>query len=189
MNETDNGHRQEDSPMTALALDPHDAISADDMDDDPRLDVEAQLLCALLWAQPNEARRVVETITAEDFERPVYAALYEQITTLVAAGKPHDSAYVAMTLSREGLTAGHHGKQLTTALADVTTLGAAGEVEHYIDAVLTQAYRRGFHAAAQSLMEAAERLPERDLYEHMCTHGRQLREATERLTKIRGGQL
>ncbi|NMD64242.1 DNA helicase [Nocardia globerula] len=175
--------------MTALALDPHDAISADDMDDDPRLDVEAQLLCALLWAQPNEARRVVETINSEDFERPVYATLYEQITTLVAAGKPHDSAYVAMTLSREGLTAGHHGKQLTTALADVTTLGAAGEVEHYIDAVLTQAYRRGFHAAAQSLMEAAERLPDRDLYEHMCTHGRQLREATERLTEIRGGQL
>lgn len=175
--------------MTTLALDPTDAISVDDMDDDPRLDVEAQLLCALLWAQPAEARRVVDTLTGADFVRPVYAALFEQIAGLVAAGKPHDSAHVALTLSREGLTAGHKGKQLTTALTDVTTLGVSGGVEHYVDAVITQAYRRGFHAAAQSLAEAAERLPERDLYEHMCAQGRQLRAATERLTKIRGGQL
>ncbi|KAF0956863.1 DnaB-like helicase N-terminal domain-containing protein [Rhodococcus sp. T7] len=174
---------------TALAADPHEAISADDMDYDPRLDVEAQLLCALLWAQPAEARRVTALITAADFDRPTYGQLYGQIAALVAAGKPHDSAHVALMLSREGRTAGHKGKQLTTALADVTTLGATGGAEHYADAVITQAYRRGFHLAAQSLAEAAERLPERDLFEHMCAHGRRLREATERLTKIRGGQL
>ncbi|REK78079.1 DNA helicase [Rhodococcus erythropolis] len=175
--------------MTALTAEPQDAISVDDMDDDPRLDVEAQLLCALLWAPAAEARSVTDTLTGTDFARPVYAALFVQIAALVGAGKPHDSAHVALTLSREGLTAGHHGKQLTTALADVTTLGVAGGVEHYVDAVLTQAYRRGFHAAAQSLAEAAKYLPERDLYEHMCVQGRQLRAATERLTAIRGGQL
>ncbi|MGH6634493.1 MAG: DnaB-like helicase N-terminal domain-containing protein, partial [Sphingopyxis sp.] len=166
-----------------------ESISADDMDYDPRLDVEAQLLCALLWAQPAEARRVTALITAADFDRPTYAALFDQIAELVAAGKPHDSAHVALMLSREGRTAGHKGKQLTTALADVTTLGATGGAEHYVDAVITQAYRRGFHLSAQSLAEAAQRLPERDLFEHMCAHGRHLREATERLTKIRGGQL
>ncbi|PSJ19427.1 DNA helicase, partial [Halomonas sp. ND22Bw] len=49
--------------MSTLALDPPEKISSDDMDYDPRLDVEAQLLCALLWAQPTEARRVVGTVT------------------------------------------------------------------------------------------------------------------------------
>ena len=80
-------------------------------------------------------------------------------------------------------------ERLTTALADVTTLGTTGEAEHYADVVITQAYRRGVHLAAQSLAEAAERLPERDLFEHICAHGRRLREATERLTTLRGGQL
>lgn len=175
--------------LTALDADPDETISADDMDYGARLDIEAQLLCALLWAQPVEAQRVIVLITAADFDRPIYGALFSQIAELVVAGKPHDSAHVALMLSREGLTAGHQGKLLTTALAEVTTLGVTGGPEHYVDAVITQAYRRGFHVAAQSLVEAAERLPERDLYEHMCAHGRRLREATERLTKIRGGQL
>ena len=189
MRETTPERRQEHPTMTTLTLDPHDNISSDDMDYDPRLDVEAQLLCALLWAQPAEARRVAGTVTASDFDRPVYASLYEKIAELVNAGKPHDAAQLAIALGKEGMTAGHKGKQLTTALADITTLGATANVEHYVDSVITQAYRRAFHLAARAMTEAAEQLPERDLYEHMCAHGRQLRAATERLTAIRGGQL
>ncbi|WP_219925038.1 hypothetical protein, partial [Halomonas sp. ND22Bw] len=63
MRETTPERRQEHPTMSTLALDPPEKISSDDMDYDPRLDVEAQLLCALLWAQPTEARRVVGTVT------------------------------------------------------------------------------------------------------------------------------
>ena len=53
----------------------------------------------------------------------------------------------------------------------------------------TQAYRRGFRAAAQSLAQAADELPEDQLFEHLLSIGRERRTAYERLNTIREGQL
>ncbi len=56
-------------------------------------------------------------------------------------------------------------------------------------AVLAQAYRRSFVDAAQSLAQAAQHLPEDQLFEHLLTIGRQQRTATERLRNLgRTGQ-
>ena len=87
------------------------------------LDVEAQLLCSLLWAPAESAKRAVAALTSADFYRPVNAALFTAIEELVTAGKPHNSAHVFTTLQQEGRTSGHLGKQLTTALTDITTIG------------------------------------------------------------------
>ncbi|WP_435369475.1 DnaB-like helicase N-terminal domain-containing protein [Rhodococcus erythropolis] len=112
------------------------------------LDVEAQLLCSLLWAPAESAKRTVAALTSADFYRPVNAALFTAISELVDAGKPHNSAHVFTTLQQEGRTSGHLGKQLTKALTDITTIGVpSAELEHNIAAVLTQ------HTAADSAQQ------------------------------------
>ncbi|MBX9152233.1 DNA helicase [Rhodococcus qingshengii] len=154
------------------------------------MDVEAQLLCSLLWAPADRAAGAIAAMTRADFYRPVHAELFTAIADLVTAGKPHNGAYVLSTLQQAGRTAGQRGKQLTTALTDITTIGIpSGELEHYVGAVLTQAYRRGFRAAAQSLAQAADELPEDQLFEHLLSIGRERRTAYERLNTIREGQL
>lgn len=153
------------------------------------LDVEAQLLCSLLWAPAESAKRAVAALTSADFYRPVNAALFTAISELVEAGKPHNSAHVFTTLQQEGRTSGHLGKQLTKALTDITTIGVPFvELEHNIAAVLTQAYRRGFREAARSLAQAAEELPEDQLFEHLLSIGRERRAASQRLAAIREGR-
>ncbi len=93
---------------------------------------------------------------------------------------------VAVKLEQDGRLGGHHGGRLTRALTDVTLAGADGiAAGHYAHAVITRAYRRGFHDVARSLAEAAETLPEDQLFEHMVTLGRERRTATERLEAIR----
>ncbi|MEU2229086.1 DnaB-like helicase N-terminal domain-containing protein [Streptomyces sp. NPDC018347] len=153
------------------------------------LDVEAQLLCSLLWAPAESAKRAVAALTSADFYRPVNAALFTAISELALAGKPHNSAHVFTTLQQEGRTSGHLGKQLTKALTDISTIGVpSAELEHKIAAVLTQAYRRGFREAARSLAQAAEELPEDQLFEHLLGIGRERRAASQRLAAIREGR-
>ncbi|ADK68882.2 MULTISPECIES: DnaB-like helicase N-terminal domain-containing protein [unclassified Gordonia (in: high G+C Gram-positive bacteria)] len=150
------------------------------------LDIEAQMLCSLLWTPTGRVASVMKDLTPEDFYQPVHAALFEVIAGLIAAGEPHSGAYVLMTLQRDGRTSGHIGKQMVTTLTQLMTIGVpSGALEHYAAAVLTQAYRRGFRTAAKSLAEAAESLPEDQLYEHMCSIGRERRAASQRLQAIR----
>src|SRR3546814_16265077 len=61
MRETTPERRQEHPTMTTLTLDPHDNISSDDMDYDPRLDGEAQLLCALRSEERRVGKKCVRT--------------------------------------------------------------------------------------------------------------------------------
>src|SRR3546814_7140009 len=150
------------------------------------LDVEAQLLCPLLWAPAESAKRAVAALTSADFYRPVNAALFTAISELVEAGKPHNSAHVFTTLQQEDRTSGHLGKQLTKALTDITTIGVpSAELEHNIAAVLTQAYRRGFREAARSRAQAADELPEDQLFEHLLSIRRERREASQRTATLR----
>ncbi|MCZ9635307.1 DnaB-like helicase N-terminal domain-containing protein [Rhodococcus sp. BH5] len=139
------------------------------------------------WRQLPNPR--VAALTSADFYRPVNAALFTAISELVEAGKPHNSAHVFTTLQQEGRTSGHLGKQLTKALTDITTIGVPStELEHNISAVLTQAYRRGFREAARSLAQAAEELPEDQLFEHLLSIGHERRAASQRLAAIREGR-
>ncbi|OXM18382.1 DNA helicase [Rhodococcus erythropolis] len=154
------------------------------------MDVEAQLLCSLLWAPADRATSVTAALTHADFYRPILAELFTVIADLVTAGKPHNGAYVLSALQQAGRAGGQSGKQLTTVLTDITTIGIpSGELEHYVGAVLSQAYRRGFRDAAQSLTQAAVELPEDQLFEHLLSIGRERRAAFERLNTIREGQL
>lgn len=150
------------------------------------LDIEAQMLCSLLWTPRARAAEVTRDLVPADFYQPVHAALYEVIAGLIAADEPHTGSYVLMTLQRDGRASSHVGKQMVTTLTQLMTIGVpSGALEHYASAVLTQAYRRGFRAAAKSLVEAAESLPEDQLYEHMCSIGRERRAAFQRLQTIR----
>jgi len=63
-------------------------------------------------------------------------------------------------------------------------VGLAGSspemVGHYAVTVVAAAYRRGFHAAGGAIIQAAEELPQGELFEHLVSIGRGQRTATER---------
>jgi len=163
-------------------VDGEDLIEVGDLLDDPRTDVEALCLCALLWSPADTASDVSDLLRGTDFERGVYGELFEVITAQVRSGAPHDPASIAAALTQSGRTGGHRGAQLTRALSSVTIAGSVPEtVGHYAVAVLSAGYRRGFHLAAMALAEAAEQLPQDQLFEHLLSIGRAQRAATERL--------
>jgi len=160
-------------------------VEAGDLLDDPRTDVEALCLCSLLWSSSSVARTITGTLIQSDFERPVYRELFELIAAQIEAGRPHDPASVAAALTQTGRAAGHLGMQLSRALSDATMAGGAPEAAgHYAITVVCAAYRRGFHVAATSLTEAAERLPQDQLFAHLVSIGRVQRTATQRLADI-----
>lgn len=170
--------------------DPADQIRADDLAEDPREDIEALCLCALLWAPADTAARIVDVLEHTDFHRPIYTELYDVIAELVRAKAPHGTAMVFAKLEQDGRLGGHAGQRLAKALTDVTLAGADGiAAGHYAHAVIRRAYRRGFHDAAQSLAQAAATLPEDQLFEHMVTLGTERRAATRRLASIQQNPL
>jgi len=166
----------------AAHVDAEEPIEVEDLLEDPRTDVEALCLCALLWSPTDTASDVSDLLRSTDFDRGVYGKLFEVITAQVRSGAPHDPASIAATLTQSGRTGGHRGAQLTRALSSVTIAGAVPEtVGHYAAAVLSAGYRRGFHLAAMALAEAAEQLSQDQLFDHLLSIGRAQRAATERL--------
>jgi replicative DNA helicase len=159
-----------------------DAIEAADLLDDPRTDAEALCLCSLLWSPAAAARTITTALTADDFYRPLYAELFTVIAEQVEADAPHDPASIAAALTQAGKTAGHRGTQLARALTQAVMAGSPPEaVGHYAITVASAAYRRGFHTAAAALTQAAEQLPQDQLFAHLVSIGRAQRAATERL--------
>ncbi len=108
-------------------VDAEEPIEVGDLLDDPRTDVEALCLCALLWSATDTASDVSELLRSTDFERGVYGELFEVITAQVWSGAPHDPASIASRLTQSGRTGGHRGAQLTRALSSVTVAGAVPE--------------------------------------------------------------
>lgn len=164
-----------------------DPIQPEDYADDLHNDVEALFLCALLWAPAAAATRAVDILETTDFERTTHREFFRLITRLIRGGAPHNPAMVGAALEQSGHLAGHHGTERSRHLANITTLGAEHTaVDHYARAVFSQAYRRSFAAAATALTQAAQQLPEDQLYEHMCEIGRRQRAFTERRNTLKG---
>jgi len=185
----DDAHAEGPDPMTAaLALvTPNlptvdvELVDVDDLAYRVDLDPEAQCLCALLWAPADVAERVVSVLRADDFYRTAYGELYAVIARLVRAGQPHTASLVLAELQRAGTMTGY----LSRTLLEVTLADArAHDATPYARAVLGQAYRRGYAAAATRLAQIAETAHEEDLYELMCQLGRDRRDAKHRLDTI-----
>ncbi len=157
-----------------------------ELSEDPRTDVEALCLCALLWAPQATTTLVTGLLTAGDFYRPRYGQLFTLIATHAVAGTPHDPASIAATITAAGTGPDHHGTVLLRALTDATLAGAGGEAaHHYALAVARAAYRRGYATAAVAMAQAATELDEADLFDHLLTLGRERRAATTRLAQLR----
>jgi len=124
-------------------------VGIGELTDDPRTNPEALCLCALLWAPPEAAQRVVGVLRAEDFHTPVYGQLFEMIREAVTAGDPHDPASVLGAITAAGTGSHHGGVRLARALTMATAAGAGAETAaHYALAVARTAYRRGYATAA-----------------------------------------
>lgn len=172
--------------VTGSAAQEFEPIEPDDFALDPTADLEEQCVCALLWAHPAAARKVVEHLRPEDFHVPLHRELVEVVATLVAEGVPHGTSMVVARLERDGRLGGHAGDRLRRAVVNATSAGAdGGAVGHYARAVVSAAYRRSFHQAGLAIAEAAQMLPEEQLFEHMVELGRRQRAATERLAALR----
>ncbi len=162
-----------------------DSIQVGDLLDDPRTDAEALCLCSLLWSAAPTARAITTALRSGDFHRSVYGELFDIIAEQVAVDTPHDPASIAAALTQAGKTAGHRGTQLARALTQATMAGSPPEAAgHYALAVACTAYRRGFHTAAAALAQAAEQLPQDQLFDHLVSIGREQRTATEHLHRI-----
>lgn len=157
----------------------------------PSTDPEALLLSALMWsnhpAGPTaETQRIIAAVTAADFDAAAYVRLYEVIAALVVAGEQHDPASVTHALARAG-SSGHTGDSLRHRLTGVATAGGhAAAAAHYADMVLSQAYRRSYRTVGDAIAQAAEELPEEQLFDHMVEHGRTQRALWNRLNTFRG---
>ncbi len=82
-------------------------IEVGDLLDDPRTDVEALCLCALLWSPTDIAGQVSDLLNGTDFDRVVYGELFEVITAQVQTGAPHDPGSIASRLTQSGWAGGH----------------------------------------------------------------------------------
>ncbi|OZD12075.1 MULTISPECIES: DnaB-like helicase N-terminal domain-containing protein [Nocardiaceae] len=157
---------------------------------EPAADPEALLLCALMWSfhptsDNTETRRIIATLTADDFDDVAYGRLFTIIADHVTTAAPYDAATIAHALHRSGAD-GAKDAPLRRRLNGVITAGAeALLITHYADIVLSQAYRRSFHVAGASITQAAEELPEEYLMEHMVEHGRRQRSYFHRLNQFR----
>ncbi|MDJ0363337.1 DnaB-like helicase N-terminal domain-containing protein [Rhodococcus sp. H29-C3] len=160
---------------------------------DLHTDPEALLLCALMWSyhpagDTSETARITATLTGDDFDDYTHSRLFTVIADLVAAEQPFGPASVTNEVIRSGGAGGKDGP-LRRRLLNIATLGAfALTATHNADIVLSQSYRRSFHTAGTAITEAAENLPEEDLFAHMLEHGRRQRRAFERLNDFRSGQ-
>lgn len=157
---------------------------------DLHTDPEALLLCALMWsyhpnADTSEIARITTTLTAADFEDHTHGRLFTLIADLVADAAPFDVPSVANALIRSG-GAGQKDGPLRKRLLNIGTLGAfAQNATNNADIVLSQSYRRSFHTTGRSIAQAADELPEEDLFDHMLEHGRRQRAAFNRLNTFR----
>ncbi|MGW0455940.1 DnaB-like helicase N-terminal domain-containing protein [Gordonia sputi] len=163
---------------------------ADDAGDTDTELAESRFLSALLWSSPGD-RSVTATlalVVVEDFYLPAHAQLYSTISTLITAEprRDHTPAGVLAELQRHTGLTGHHGQILATTLRAATTTGALpAQAPHYAAMVVADAYRRAFRAAGDGIAHAATALPEDDLWEYMCQHGRALRTHRARLAALR----
>lgn len=165
---------------------PSCSVGLGELTDDPRTDPEALCLCALLWASPEAAQRVVGVLRAEDFHTPVYGQLFEMVRVAVTAGDPHDPVSVLGAITAAGTGPHHEGVLLARALTMVTAAGAGAEAAgHYALAVVRAAYRRGYATAAAAMTQAAAELGEDQLFAQLLTVGRERRTAAARLENLR----
>jgi hypothetical protein len=159
-----------DDDLTALGSEGHHL-------QDPRTDIEALCLYALLWANIAGVTAVTDLLEPRDFHDPTHAELFALVADQVRTGRPHDPASLAASLTDTGQAAGHHGTQLTQGLTRATAAGATPEAAgHYALAVAT---------AATALTQGAQQLPTNDLFNHLLTIGRERRTATTRLEQLR----
>ena len=84
----------------AHEVDVEEPIEVGDLLDDPRTDVEALCLCALLWSATDTARQVSDLLRRTDFDRALYGELFDVITAQVRSGVSRDPASIAGVCAR-----------------------------------------------------------------------------------------
>lgn len=158
---------------------------------DPRIDPEAKLLCALMWCDAPAGRiaQVLEFLTPEDFNHYAHARLFSLIVEQYQAGAPLDGTLIASKCDaagvdgREGWPAGKTPQQF---IVEISSLDARPmQITYLAESIIGASYRRQFRSMALHLTQAAEDMPEADLFPLMVEQGRRQRTAKARLDAFR----
>jgi hypothetical protein len=158
---------------------------------DPRMDPEAKLLCALMWAEAPTGRilDVIESLSPADFRHYAHRRLFSLIAEQAAAGSPLDPTIIAARCDAAG-AAGRDGwpekKTPQRFILEVASLNALpAQITYLAELVLGASYRRQFQAMAAHLSQAGEEADTEDLFDLMVEHGRRQRAARARLDAFR----
>lgn len=166
--------------------------------DDPAAQVEMYFLCSLMWADAATARTAIEHVRSGDFYRPAARTVFSIIAAIIAQNdpaRPHTPVAILGELRRRGDMVSAAQMHMTiTYLTDTTTAGSphqGGPAIHgahalgYAAELLAIAYRRLYRTAGEAITDAADTLPEHELFECMARYGRAARDLRTRLDAAR----
>lgn len=161
-------------------------------DYNPRYDSEALLLSALLWAgergNHTAANAVAQTLTVEDFYRPMYAKIFRVLCERAQKRKPCDSASVITALTSRGTKDGMLQRDATEMMMTLIGLQANDlAVTDYAHQVASKSYRRQFHRMVAHLGQIATEAPEDELFARLVEVGKGQRRAWDRYRRLIGG--
>ncbi len=156
----------------------------------PEPTVEMLLIGSLLWSDADSARELIGDIDPEDLNDPHLRPILDAVHSLLDARIPHHGQAVGDELQRTGRLAGEAGRLTARRLTDAITCGAEANglaPRVYACLVAADAYRRRVETVGKALVEAAQDMPEVDLWPLMKERGREVAAHASRLSRLREG--
>lgn len=154
----------------------------------PVVGIDAQpaslVVCALMWASPEQARAGLELVGPEDFDTP-----HREIVATIAHLASRDIAGAEAVMSellRRGDLHGPVRREMETA---PLTGGVPEGLRDYATSYLALRFRERTADYGNAVATASESSPEHALWGAIVEGGRELRRLAARLETLRGGAL
>lgn len=145
------------------------------------------LLSGLLWATEEQVSAVLPLIRDDELAEAKQSTILAAIRRCAARGQTGCCA-VLDELQAFGDLAGDKGSWVAAELNDATTAGGHPDgLRQYLAAVLGAAFRRQIESYGHAVSSASQDFPEADLWPLVSSGGARVRELSERLTRVRGG--
>lgn len=145
------------------------------------------LTSGLLWATDVQVAPVLAMIRDDEMPEAKQSTILAAIRRCAARGQTGCCA-VMDELQAHGDLAGDKGSRVAAELNDAVTAGGDPlALRQYLAAVLGLEFRRQIESYGHAVSSAAEHFPEADLWPMVSSGGARVRELSERLARVRGG--
>lgn len=151
---------------------------------DIRLDPEAQLLSAILWASDDpygDVDVVLDYLHPNDFYRPLHRMIFQLMQEEHAKGTPLEPTILNGIVAAKGRSSEWAKWDYPRLLIELVGLSAIpAQIGYYADLVLGESYRRNFALMVVKLRQMAEQAPEEELFSELVSQGVAQRRAWQR---------